>query len=174
MERSESIEKPTTILLNPYFLLPIMPKKAVKREVVKPAKKKAVSTPIKSPQKKSKNNEKLEVYPDEEQGILKEETLEEKKRKVIAGDKNDDIYTEEGQEVEVEEDEIEPWEEGFMKGASGPGQLAKDALTGKPLMDVEDVVEMEINGKLYRFASQRNAEKFREKLEQEKKKGKRS
>ncbi len=124
--------------------------------------------------KKSKNNddEKLEVYPDEEQGILKEETADEKKAKMKVGEEDEDIYSEEGREEEVEEDEIQPWEEGFMKGASGPGQLGKDALTGKPLMDVEEVVEMEIEGKSYRFANEKNALKFREKVAKEKKKGK--
>lgn len=131
---------------------------------------KASKKPVK---KKSKDeDEKLEVYPDEEQGILKEETSDEKKAKMKLGEEDEDIYSKEGQEEEVEEDEIEPWEAGFMKGASGPGQLGKDALTGKPLMDVEDVVEMEIEGKSYRFANQKNALKFREKLTKEKKKGK--
>ncbi len=129
---------------------------------------KASKKPLK---KKSKDNdeEKIEFYPDEEQGILKEETADEKKAKMKAGEEDEDIYTQEGQEEEVEEDEIEPWEEGFMKGASGAGQLGKDALTGKPLIG-QKVVELQIEGKLYRFSTQANAEKFKEKRIKEKKK----
>ena len=125
----------------------------------------------KSFQKKAKE-EKLEVYADEEQGILPKETADEKKAKMKAGEEDEDIYSEEGREEEVEEDEIEPWEAGFMKGASGTGQLGKDALTGKPLMNVENVVQMEIEGKSYCFANRANALKFQEKLIKEKKKGK--
>lgn len=128
-------------------------------------------TSRKAAKKKSKNDaeEEVEVYPDEEQGILKEETAEEKKLKMKLGEEDEDIYSEEGQEEEVEEDEIEPWEEGFMQGASGAGQLGKDALTGKPLVG-RKVVEAEIEGKLYRFATETNAQKFKEKRVKEKKK----
>ncbi len=79
------------------------------------------------------------------------------------GEVDEDLELEEGREEQVEEDEIEPWEAGFAAGESDEGQLGKDALTGKPLMNVEDVVEAEIDGKLYRFASKENARKFREK-----------
>lgn len=100
------------------------------------------------------------------------ETPDELKEGMETGEKDEDLDTEEGREEQVEEDEIEPWEEGFMKGASADGQLAKDALTGEPLMGVDDVVEAEIEGNLYRFASQENARKFREKKKEEKRKEK--
>ncbi len=102
-------------------------------------------------------------YAAEEQGILKEQTSEEIEQDMEHGEKDEDIYTKEGREKLEEDDEIEPWEEGFMEGASEGGQLGKDALTGEPLMDVEDVVETEIDGELYRFVSEENAEKFRKK-----------
>jgi YHS domain-containing protein len=54
-----------------------------------------------------------------------------------------------------------------MEGASQAGQLGKDALTGEPLMDVENVVEAEIKGKSYRFVNEENAQKFREQKENE-------
>jgi hypothetical protein len=88
------------------------------------------------------------------------------------GDEDEDIYTEEGRKKLEEDDEIEPWEEGVMEGASGLGQLGKDALTGKPLMDSDEVIEMELGGQLYRFVSTKNAEKFREKWMKQKSKGK--
>ena len=81
------------------------------------------------------------------------------------GDVDEDVYSKEGREKLEEDGEIEPWEEGFMEGAAQAGQLGKDALTGEPLMD--DVVEAEIKGKLYRFVSEENAKKFREKKEKE-------
>ena len=107
------------------------------------------------------------VYPAEEQGIKKEETSEQKKEEMEDGQEDEDIYTKEGREKLEEDDEVEPWEEGFMEGASDAGQLGKDALTGEPLMDVEDVVETEIDGKVYRFVNEENARKFREKRKQE-------
>ncbi len=124
----------------------------------------------KAAKKKSKDeDEKIDVYPEEEQGILPKETADEKKMKMKLGEEDEDIYTPEGQEEEVEEDEIEPWEAGFMKGASGAGQLGKDALTGEPLKGRE-IIEMEIAGKLYRFVNETNAAKFKIKKLKENKK----
>ena len=108
-------------------------------------------------------DENQKEYPAEEQGIEEEKTSEEKSEEMEHGEKNEDVYTEEGREKLVEDGEISPEEEGFMEGAAQAGQLGKDALTGEPLMDVEDVVETEIDGKVYRFVSEENAQKFREK-----------
>lgn len=106
-------------------------------------------------------------YPEEEQGILPEETSEEIKEEMKKGEKEEDVYTKEGLEELEEEDEIEPWEEGFMEGAKEGGQLGKDALTGEPLMG-EETVELEIEGKLYRFVNKENAEKFKKKMREKK------
>ena len=111
------------------------------------------------------NNEK--DYPAEEQGIEPEETSEEKSEDMEHGEKDEDVYSEEGREKLVEDGEISPEEEGFMEGAAQAGQLGKDALTGEPLMDVEDVVETEIDGKVYRFVSEENARKFRDRKKSE-------
>ena len=137
-----------------------MPKKAAKRAV----KKKTVET--------EDDDEELEVYPAEEQGILPDETSEDHELAIDLGDEDEDIYTEVGRKKLEENDEIEPWEEGVMEGAAGIGQLGKDALTGKPLMDSDEVIEMELDGQLYRFVSEKNAEKFREKMMKKKVKGK--
>ncbi len=118
--------------------------------------------------KKKSSEEKIKVYPAEEQGILPEETPEEIEEDMEQGEKDEDIYTKEGREKLEEDAEIEPWEEGFMEGASGAGQFGKDALTGEPLMDTDDIVEAEIERKVYRFASRENAEKFRKKLRKKK------
>lgn len=117
--------------------------------------------------KKKKFEEETEVYPAEEQGILPEESSDEKKLDIDLGEKDEDLDTPEGREKQVENAEIDPEEAGFMEGASGGGQLAKDALTGEPLMDVEDVVETVIDGKTYRFVNEENAAKFREKKKAE-------
>ncbi|MBU0460670.1 MAG: hypothetical protein KKH52_01520 [Nanoarchaeota archaeon] len=117
--------------------------------------------------KEKKEDSEEKVYPAEEQGIEPEETSEEKTLEMEHGEKDEDVYTEEGREKLVEDGEISPEEEGFMEGAAQAGQLGKDALTGEPLMDVDDVVEAEIDGKLYRFVNAENARKFREKKEKE-------
>ncbi|MEK6939911.1 MAG: hypothetical protein AABX31_04235 [Nanoarchaeota archaeon] len=113
-----------------------------------------------------------DVYPAEEQGILPDETSEEHELAMDLGDEDEDIYTEEGRKKLEENDEIEPWEEGVMEGAAGIGQLGKDAFSGKAITDADEVIEMELDGKLYRFISEKNAIKFREKMMKKKVKGK--
>ena len=83
------------------------------------------------------------------------------------GKKDESVYGPTGREKLVEDDEMEPFEQGFMEGATKAGQLGKDALTGESLMDIENVVEAEIDGKVYRFVSKENAEKFRQKKAKE-------
>jgi len=137
-----------------------MPKKAAKRAV----KKKAAET--------EEDDEDLELHPSEEQGILPDETSEEHELAIDMGDEDEDIYTEEGRKKLEENDEIEPWEEGVMEGAAGIGQLGKDAFSGKAITDADEVIEMELDGQLYRFVSEKNAEKFRDKMMKKKAKGK--
>ncbi len=103
--------------------------------------------------------------PSEEQGILPDETEEQIEDDMKLGKKDEDIYEEPGQELLEEDDEIEPWEQGFMQGATKGGQLSKDALTGEPLK-ARDIIELRINGKLYRFNSIDNAIKFKQKVQQ--------
>lgn len=117
-------------------------------------------------------DEETKSYPDEEQGILPEESSEERSTDLKTGKRNEDVYSEEGRELLEEDDELEAWEAGFAQGADEEGQLSKDALTGEPLMGIEDVVEIKIDGQLYRFANDENAEKFRQKKLEEKQKGK--
>jgi len=113
---------------------------------------------VSKPKSKAKNN-KEKFYAAEEQGILPEETKEQIEEEMEEGEKETDVYSEEGRDVLEGEDEISPEEEGFMEGASGLGQLGKDALTGKPLMG-DDIVELEFQGRRYRFNNQKNAEEF--------------
>lgn len=71
---------------------------------------------------------------------------------------DEDIYSKEGRKNLVEDDEITPIEEGFMEGARDDGQGAKCRKCGKPLLD--NFIEKEINGEIYRFCSNRCADKF--------------
>jgi len=108
--------------------------------------------------------------PAEEQGIEEDDETKDStdiKEEMDLGERDEDLDTEEGRKKQVEDDEINPEEAGFMQGESGAGQLGKDALTGEPLMDVEDVVEAVIDGTNYRFINEENAEEFRKKREKE-------
>lgn len=98
----------------------------------------------------------------------KKESKDEQKQHMELGQEDEDVYTDAGREKLVEDDEIDPMEAGIMQGATDDGQLGKDALTGEPLMGVEDVVELEIKGVLYRFVNSENAEEFKlKKLKEE-------
>lgn len=108
--------------------------------------------------------------PAEEQGIQADDETKDStdiKEEMDLGERDENLDTEVGREKQVEDDEIEPEEAGFMQGESGAGQLGKDALTGEPLMDVEDVVEAVIDGQTYRFVNEENAAEFRKKKEKE-------
>lgn len=134
-----------------------------------PFKQVFFTSPMAKKKAKIKEEPEEKDYPEEEQGILPEETSEEIEEEMETGEKEADVYSEEGLEKLEEDDEIEPWEEGFMEGAKDGGQLAKDALTGKPLMG-EETIELKIDGKRYRFVNKENAEKFKKKLKKKEKK----
>ena len=50
------------------------------------------------------------------------ETSEQLSEEMDLGEVDEDVYTEEGREKEVEDDEISAEEEGFMAGAEGKGR----------------------------------------------------
>ena len=123
---------------------------------------------VKREDEQEEAKEQPKAYPAEEQGITEETTeTTDIKEEMDMGERDENLDTEVGREKQVEDDEINPEEAGFMQGESGAGQLGKDALTGEPLMDIEDVVETEIDGQMYRFVNQENAEEFRKKREKE-------
>jgi len=74
---------------------------------------------------------------------------------------DEDIYSEEGREKQVEDDEISPLEEGFMEGAEGGGKGAKCRKCGKILDD--DFIEKKVGDELCRFCSDECADKYKEK-----------
>lgn len=73
----------------------------------------------------------------------------------------EEIYSEEGRATLVEDDEIEPWEEGFMEGADGGGQNAKCRKCGK-ILTKRDIVEREIKGQIGWFCSDDCADEYEE------------
>lgn len=75
------------------------------------------------------------------------------------GEFEEDVYTEEGQEELVENDEITDIEEGIMEGYEEGEHEAKCAQCKKILID-EDFIEEEIDGKHLRFCSEECATKF--------------
>ncbi len=85
--------------------------------------------------------------------------VEEFTNKVKVGDKETDVYTEEGREILTEGDEMKPWEEGFSQGAANKGHLGVCARCGKILSDEEDkVVEKEFNREMRRFCCDKCAQ----------------
>jgi len=102
--------------------------------------------------------EKKKEYTDDTDEI--DATSEEKKDKMEQGELDEDVYSEEGKEKEVEDDEIEPWESGFMEGADGGGKGGKCRSCGKVLVEEEDIVEKEVNGEHMVFCSDACVEKF--------------
>ena len=125
---------------------------------------------VKQEDEKEEADAQPKAYPAEEQGMTPDDETKDPtdiKEEMDVGERDESLDTEEGREKQVEDDEINPEEAGFMQGESGAGQLGKDALTGEPLMDIEDVVEAVIDGTTYRFINEENAAEFRKKREKE-------
>jgi len=77
----------------------------------------------------------------------------------------DNIYSEEGREEQLEDDEIDDVEQGFMQGYEQGDRLAKCALCKKILSD--RYVEEEIDGETYHFCCENHAELFIKKQQEE-------
>jgi len=87
------------------------------------------------------------------------ESHEDAEIKIHIGEKEADVYTEEGrEELTVDEGEIAPWEEGFAAGAEGRGEGTTCAHCEKPLGDREEnVFDREYKGVLMLFCSEKCA-----------------
>ena len=77
---------------------------------------------------------------------------------------DEEVYTSEGREHLVEEDEISPWEAAFMEGADDYGQNAKCGNCGKLLIRENTVVEKVINRELFRFCCEECIDAFEKNL----------
>ena len=73
----------------------------------------------------------------EEQGIVPEETSEEKKEEMESGEKDEEVYDDEGREKLVEDGELDTREEAFMEGAEGGGHK-KGHVRGDPDEELEE------------------------------------
>jgi hypothetical protein len=79
------------------------------------------------------------------------------------GNHDEEVYSKEGREHLVEDDEISPWEAAFMEGAEDQGQNAKCRNCGKVLVRDDFVVERVIDKELHRFCSEKCLESFQKK-----------
>ncbi|MEM4282431.1 MAG: hypothetical protein QXU88_01585 [Candidatus Woesearchaeota archaeon] len=103
---------------------------------------------------KSHSHEALLDEPEEH-----EESPEELEIEMHVGERQPDVYTEEGREELIEGEEISEFEEAFAEGASGRGHSGVCEHCGKPLGQRGEVVEREIEGELYFFCSESCAAK---------------
>lgn len=62
----------------------------------------------------------MEDEPEEHEG-----SHDDAKKSIDIGLEEEDVYSEEGRESEVDNDEVEPWEEGFSEGAESKSPLRK-------------------------------------------------
>lgn len=84
---------------------------------------------------------------------------EELKRQIEVGEKEEDIYTEEGREELVEDDAITDQEAGFVQGYEEEEKVSSCQTCGK-LLTGENFVEKEIDGDIVRFCSDECAERY--------------
>lgn len=94
-----------------------------------------------------------DTYPDEEQGILKRPSPDQRRLQIGSGEAEKDVYEDEDLEELREDDEVDDWEEGFMEGAKGKGGLANCAHCDKPLPAKAKVVEKVIDDERFFFCS---------------------
>ena len=86
---------------------------------------------------------------------------EEVHAKIRSKKKDEDVYDTHSLEELEEDDEISPWEEGFMEGAHSEGEGAKCRNCGKILLDT--AVERELHDEIERFCSDHCADSYEEK-----------
>lgn len=84
---------------------------------------------------------------------------EDKELEMELGEAEETVYDSAGRNELVEDDEIDPWEEGFMEGAEKDGQRGKCAYCGGALVDRENVYEKTVEGERRYYCSSEHAEK---------------
>ena len=93
-----------------------------------------------------------------------DETSDEVKDEMNSGRADQDVYTEEGREKLLEDDELEPDEEGFMEGAEDRGEQTSCAYCGKMISeDKGNIYEREFDGEIKLFCSEEHAEAYAKK-----------
>ncbi len=123
------------------------------------------------PRKKKVPTEK-EEFSEEESFAEEDETpSEELKSEMESGEREEEVYSEEGREKLVEDAEISPEEQGFMEGAEGRGEQASCTYCGKLLgEDEKNIIERKFNGEIKWFCSEEHAQKYAERIEKQKQK----
>lgn len=72
------------------------------------------------------------------------------------GNKEVDIYSEEGLEEQMDHDELAPWEQGFMEGELQAGKIGICETCGKQITeDMEERKESDVNGRKTLYCSKR-------------------
>ena len=89
-----------------------------------------------------------------------EEPIPEEEQQDFEEGADEEVYSSEGRDKLVEEDEISPWEAAFMEGADNDGQQAKCRKCGKMLDRSGPIIEKVVDGELHRFCSDKCAEEF--------------
>lgn len=113
-----------------------------------PKKKESIFEKTGKPEKGEEIEESPEQFLDES-----EEHDAEVEVRMSAGDAAVDVYSEEGREGLIEDDEIAEWEEGFSRGEDEP-EVAHCAGCGKVLsQDESKLIEREIDHTTYLFCS---------------------
>ncbi len=85
-----------------------------------------------------------------------EESSDELELEMETGEKEEDVYSEEGREKLVEDDEIDSWEAGFSEGEEGEDAVCDNCkkVLGK------NPVEKRINEKMHKFCSDKCVAEF--------------
>lgn len=143
-----------------------MPKKTAKKSVKKssPKIKKSVLAP--KGKKFAKKPASVKVTPEvaeDDEPVIGEidEFLDEEKPhermpvKIRIGESLQEA--EETEDKTGDEDELSPWEEGFLEGTEHEGEKAACARCGKILGDKEEVVEREFHEEIFFFCSEKCA-----------------
>lgn len=113
--------------------------------------------------KKAKVEE--EKYSDEKEDFQsgeEDETSDEKTLHMRTGKDEKDVYSHEGREELIEENEIEDWEEGFAEGAEGVGHEGH-CMNCKKMLDEDSTFEAVMNKKKYLFCSEKCLIQFKKK-----------
>jgi len=96
--------------------------------------------------------------------IKKGKSTERTRERMRTGTKEDDVYSDEGREELLDDDEITPEEEGFMKGYDISDKFSKCARCQKSLYD-DNFVEKEISGEFFKFCCKECAARFEPEIE---------
>jgi len=89
-----------------------------------------------------------------------EESSEKFKEKMDSNERDEDVYTEEGREELLKDDEVSNVEQAWTEGAEGKGHKGVCAHCGKPLSQEDDEVqERKIDGELVWFCCEECAKK---------------